>query len=1238
MKRIIALILFLYGLHVQAQISGGTLLPTGKYQGFNKSVIVTGKYPADGKAAYFDATNLVSRAFTSVAEANSFIPINQRPNGLTVLINTGGAVNPGSTVVLNGVSYLRGEIIAGTNTEYWYRNGVQDTNLVAKLIPSTIYTAGNGADITGTLISTNYPVMSSIAALRAAVSPNIGFLYKLRLNGTVGDYTYNASDSVSVDDSVMVIHSATGHGTFSRVYNYIDPLWFGAIPDDGVDDSYPMQKAINFAINSPIVKQVLITRIGRYQVHDLIGAKYSGGQSQQCTFSIVAPMNSNGLGVSFYNSFPQSATIHLQQTLGVDLVNISFEGIGADINDFANALDATWAVSSVATGSQALRSNKKAPYAAVVVDDLYAVGAYNCTYSSTTDYYPGVPLSYYTNTNYAGSTNINMNNCVFSRMYVGVAEGLSGAPNGEGIHINGGFGIFVAYQWVAGQLQSRENTIEHFYFIFGQAFITNYNWGTGIGDLPTVSNSNINYLKYMMLQGTGNFSTPRFKNGYSEGIWSIGANFGSTPTSFDGWNLTMLPNDLDPAHLVGRASVIFQGGMFSFRNANFQAGNYYAALPFNCTQVEFDNVYMESGLPINVNTSFFNDNISFHNVHFFGAGKNFNLTEGRNVNALDAVIYSSSDKTYLLPGSKITDTKQQTFERIGNKFDKIQGNPDVYNSGYTISVNTATQSLSFTAANSGIFQAGDVIYTTGSIDYTGDPFTANGASLGYVSNITGSVVTLSNIPAGIINGTSFQMYIWRIPRWVDHEMGTVTSGSNVITSVISSVSQNFLTGDRINGTGIIPGTWVVSATSTTITLSTNATASNTFVELSDARVKMTANTTPFPYFGAYYNYSLMTTIWFSGDELLNGSAGTPWKWYVTTGGKMGSGTPPTFQPIGEVSSANLNSLANTLRTETGTLGAELTGTPFSTALSNGPAGALFDHNTSTFIVADGGGGGINYIGLDLSSTYVLTRIRVRPRDGLASRMIGRLIQGSNTSVSAGFSTLYTIPSMPESAYSDFTLPINLTAYRYLRIYDATTGIIDAAEFEFYGYNKVVGGSGDVSSIETSSLDNQLSLFSSTTGKVFKKFTGTGLPIVSAGVMSALSYGANGTYLKMVGGSLNFVNDSALIPTNGSLGYPTGVLQVMPQAPALTWQKSTTVTATSYTADELTPVILCNASGTLTITLPTSFLTDTELTIKNFSASNVILTPMRAGEPTTMVQYVGWRVHWDGTSWFIIYKN
>jgi hypothetical protein len=96
----------------------------------------------------------------------------------------------------------------------------------------------------------------------------------------------------------------------------------------------------------------------------------------------------------------------------------------------------------------------------------------------------------------------------------------------------------------------------------------------------------------------------------------------------------------------------------------------------------------------------------------------------------------------------------------------------------------------------------------------------------------------------------------------------------------------------------------------------------------------------------------------------------------------------------------------------------------------------------------------DWLGLDFGSdyAYVVDEVRVCPRAGLASRMVGGQIQGSNTAdFSSGVTTLYTITTAPTDSrqFTDLTFG-NSTPFRYVRYLSPNKGYCNISEIQFYG--------------------------------------------------------------------------------------------------------------------------------------------------------------------------------------------
>ena len=152
---------------------------------------------------------------------------------------------------------------------------------------------------------------------------------------------------------------------------------------------------------------------------------------------------------------------------------------------------------------------------------------------------------------------------------------------------------------------------------------------------------------------------------------------------------------------------------------------------------------------------------------------------------------------------------------------------------------------------------------------------------------------------------------------------------------------------------------------------------------------------------------------------------------------------------GNVSAAS-TALSVTTSAASGTTYTRIAGTAFGTGPWSGCPTCTFDKafdgNTATYFDAAAADGA--YTGIDAGSGKTVTRIRFYPRTSDPGRMVGGKFQGSNTSSSAGFADLYTVPSQPTVAWQEVNLS-NATAYRYLRYLAPAGGYGNVAEVEFY---------------------------------------------------------------------------------------------------------------------------------------------------------------------------------------------
>lgn len=109
----------------------------------------------------------------------------------------------------------------------------------------------------------------------------------------------------------------------------------------------------------------------------------------------------------------------------------------------------------------------------------------------------------------------------------------------------------------------------------------------------------------------------------------------------------------------------------------------------------------------------------------------------------------------------------------------------------------------------------------------------------------------------------------------------------------------------------------------------------------------------------------------------------------------------------------------------------------------------FDGDTMTYFdpVASCDPG--SYCGLDLTEKFILTKVRVYPRNGFTRRYDGATIQGSNDGIE--WTTLFTrVGEAMAQDWQEITSFSNNSGYRYYRYYNPRQHG-DVAELEFYGF-------------------------------------------------------------------------------------------------------------------------------------------------------------------------------------------
>lgn len=237
MKKILSILLLIASVAAHSQNTGGVFVAS-KQQGFNNTLAATGQKILDGKAKYKDTINFTNRAFTSVAEANSYLPSVQRTVGQMMLINTGGSLSAG---VITG----------GTNAWYYYKDGITNGDLVLMGAGNLqqVLTAGNQITAGTQMIKGTGPTVLQFDSLTNINWRHKGF-FRLQADGgqqsaafTQTAIILTAGDSVVIETpgQGLAVHTVSD---FARKVQVRDTLYLpliktktdtGAIKPTGVD-------------------------------------------------------------------------------------------------------------------------------------------------------------------------------------------------------------------------------------------------------------------------------------------------------------------------------------------------------------------------------------------------------------------------------------------------------------------------------------------------------------------------------------------------------------------------------------------------------------------------------------------------------------------------------------------------------------------------------------------------------------------------------------------------------------------------------------------------------------------------------------------------------------------------------------------------------------------------------------------------------------------------------------------
>ena len=250
---------------------------------------------------------------------------------------------------------------------------------------------------------------------------------------------------------------------------------------------------------------------------------------------------------------------------------------------------------------------------------------------------------------------------------------------------------------------------------------------------------------------------------------------------------------------------------------------------------------------------------------------------------------------------------------------------------------------------------------------------------------------------------------------------------------------------------------------------------------------------------------------------------------------------------------------------------QLTGTTYGTAGSYNNDGNTVakatDGSLATFFNAPSANGA--YVAVDLGSAKAVSQVKYAPRSGFANRMVGGVVQASNSSTFAsGVVNVFTITATPTAGQLTTASTNTTTAYRYWRYLSPNGSYGNVAEFQLFGAGSTVAQlTGTPFGTSGSYNNNGNAIAKATDGNLSTYFDGptangnvVGLDLGSAKAVAQVKFAPRSGYAsRMVGGTVQASNSSTF--ASGNVTVYT--VAAAPTVGALTTASTGTGTAYRY---------------------------------------------------------------------------
>ncbi|PCI93226.1 MAG: hypothetical protein COB15_16770 [Flavobacteriales bacterium] len=656
---------------------------------------------------------------------------------------------------------------------------------------------------------------------------------------------------------------------------------FGAIPNDGLDDSQAIQKAINATINSPVTSQ-LNAGAGQFDLDTgVVATNPNGNNFTFLTLTIsgnipvYSPNQTYGSVTVFNLRDTSSFCLAIQKARNSVIENIVFQGPTTYQQSPTAILegdDAYW-------GNKA-SINRNSPSCAIAIDPFFHTTSTANRYQKFQDYY--------TNTDRGGSSMLTIKGCSFVTNYIAIANNpSSGVLNGDNIRAENCHVKRCHTFWACGETQSRSNSIDNIYGLWLHTFVSGYLIGVQAGTLPTVTNVNLSGFTKQVLNVNSLFTPVRVSKSYFESIWSLG-HANANNVSFDQCQIKFRrpSNEMfaPPYHLFAPQQCTFRDCSIEY----FDNCKTKAPIMFRTNGLLISGGWIEGGVIVsNGYTNRGGDEI--HNVRFENTRSkclgyiginNF----GTPINNTKGILMGQEEISLNYVPVKFINNSNYNYNLYGveNAF---------------IDIDSINKKAIIQVSDTGRYQVGDNLFTNvfvypDSSDMLGS---RSRSPLGFVSEIRKDTIIVNSVPHGFSEGIA-PIYVASFPIFIQPVWGDFTSGSNIITNVITN--QYPTVGLKIFNSAIPYGAYVkaINTTNNTITLSTNAIQTKPFDLIRNApykqEVEVSKNNWPLPN-GVTTPFIKGATVRFTDPEALDSNFG----WICVKGGINGTANTPVFKAV-----------------------------------------------------------------------------------------------------------------------------------------------------------------------------------------------------------------------------------------------------------------------------------------------------------------------------------------------------